>query len=96
MALDWSSVKAEHVTEACNFLLREGGSRGKSHGIYVQFQGQPLPAKAVARIAYARANNLAPESVPKFSSGDGTVKLLQRLGFTVEKREGEKTAGTDS
>jgi hypothetical protein len=87
MALDWSTVKPLHVADACETLLKSS-SISKTRGLFVKFNGQPLPAKVVARLAYARANNLAPESVPKFASGESLLKLLERLGFAVERHRG--------
>ena len=86
MALDWSTVKGEHVSNACELLLKgRGHPRASAKGLFVVIEGQRLPAKHVLRLAYCLANELSPEAAPKFASGEGTVKLLQRLGFAVER-----------
>ena len=85
MALNWKSVKAEHVARACELLLKEGGKRNAAKGIFVLFDGQRLPAKHAVRLAYCLANGLPHDSKLKFSSGDGTVNLLQKLDFSVER-----------
>ena len=85
MALNWSTVKREHVTRACEMLvLGEHRPRVQAKGIFVAFSGQRLPAKQALRLAYCLANNIPLDADLKFSSGEGTVKRLQRLGFTVE------------
>ena len=86
MALDWFTVKAEHVRAACDLVMRgENQPRAKAKGIFVLFDGQFLPAKHVLRTAYCIANKLPADSAPKFASGEGTIKVLRDLGFTVER-----------
>ena len=86
MALNWSTLKAEHVRRACEVLLKgEQQPRTKAKGIFVVYENQQLPAKHVVRLAYCFANNLSPSTSLKFSSGEGTANLLRRLGFTVER-----------
>jgi hypothetical protein len=86
VALNWSSVKPENVTEACELILR-GERRPKvvAKGIFVIFKEQRLPAKHVARLAYCLANRLPLDSKLKFSSGDGIINLLQRRGHVVTR-----------
>ena len=93
MALNWNSVKAGHVTEACR-QLRQGVKpvRLKSSGIFIIFEGEDLPAKQVMRVAYLLANNMTLDAKLRFSSGDSTVKRLRNLGFQVERRNGSKAA----
>jgi hypothetical protein len=57
-------------------------------GLFVAFGDKRLPAKHAVRLAYCLANDLPLDTELRFSSGEGTVKLLQRLGFTVERRPG--------
>jgi hypothetical protein len=86
VALKWSTVKPEHVTKACETLLRgEQRPRAKAKGIFVAYKGHSLPGKHVARLAYCFANNLPPNTVLKFSSGDGVVNLLNKLGFSAQR-----------
>lgn len=84
MALNWKTVKAEHITQACEVLLKQGGGRTAAKGIFIPYGGKRLPAKYATRLAYCLANGLPLDTKLKFSSGDGTVNLLRRLGFTVE------------
>jgi hypothetical protein len=86
VALDWSRVRPEHITAACKLLLRgESRPRAKAKGIFVVFEGQSLPAKHVLRLAYCLANEITPESAPKFASGESTLSRLRALGFSVER-----------
>ena len=87
MSMNWRTVRASDVEQAC--LLIESGqqsTRTPSKGIFLIRNGQPLPAKHVLRLAYCIANKLPLDSKLKFSSGDGTVNTLSRLGFAVERR----------
>lgn len=84
MALDWSSVKPEHVRAAFD-LLKRRNVVNKQRGLVVRHQGLELPAKEVLRIAYRLANALPEAAEVKFSSGDGTLLVLQRLGFEAER-----------
>jgi hypothetical protein len=89
--LDWSTVTPEHARKACELVLADTKHIGRrSTGLFVLKSGQRLPAKKVLRIAYALANNLSLESVPKFASGEGTLQNLRRLGLTVERVSAEK------
>jgi hypothetical protein len=84
--LDWSTVRPEHVTAACKLLLSgENRPRSKAKGIFLLLEGQSLPAKHVLRVAYCLANKIPADSAPKFSSGEGTVKVLRDLGFSVQR-----------
>jgi len=85
MGLNWKSVKAQHVTEACDALLKSADPRLKPGSLVVAYGGKQLPAKAVLRLAYCLANNIPPETQPKFASGEGTLKLLLSLGFRAER-----------
>ena len=86
MALKWSTVKREHVTRACELLVAgDHRPRAQAKGIFVAFGGKRLPAKHALRLAYCLANNLELDANVQFASGEGTVKLLQALGFTVER-----------
>lgn len=82
MALNWNSVRADHVTRACELILAgEQGAGAKARGITVEFRGRSLPAKEVLRVAYLLANNLKPDTPLRFASGEGTIQRLRRLGF---------------
>lgn len=84
VALNWSSIRPEHVTSACEKLLADGRhDRSPGSGIVVMFRGRALPAKLVLRFAYQLANGLEPGAPLKFSSGEGTVTRLRGLGFEV-------------
>ena len=81
MGLNWKSVKAAHVTQACEALLKSAGARAKPQG----YKGKQLPAKVILRTAYCLANNVPPETKLKFSSGEGSLQLLRSLGFQAER-----------
>jgi hypothetical protein len=85
MALDWKTVKAEHIAKACD-IVAGGGSFPKAgaKGIFIVRSGQKLPAKHVLRVAYCLANRMPVDSKVKFSSGEGTVGRLRGLGFDVD------------
>lgn len=87
MGLNWSTVGAVHVEQAC--ALVESGSqptRTPAKGIFLIRNGDPLPAKHILRLAYCIANKLPLDSQLKFASGDSSINLLRGLGFEVERR----------
>lgn len=85
MALDWETVKAEHVQAACERLASTWGGR-EMGGLVVWFNDQMLPAKQVLKAAYRLANGLPDDAPIKFSSGDTMLNRLNRLGFRAERR----------
>lgn len=87
MALNWSSVKAEHVEAAFKLLAQKRSSIKRHRGLVVHNQGVAFPAKEVLRVAYRLANAVPENTEVKFSSGDGTLHTLQKLGFTAERVE---------
>ena len=93
MALDWRTVKPQHVSQACDLLVK-GNSRPRApaKGIFLVYGGDRLPAKHAVRIAYCLANKLPLDSKLKFSSGQGTVNLLRALGFNVEREPKQASA----
>ena len=87
MSLNWRSVRATDVEQACQLV--ESGSqptRTPSKGIFLIRNGNPLPAKHVLRLAYCIANKLPLLTELKFASGDSSINLLRSLGFEVERR----------
>src|SRR5262245_27564262 len=86
VSLNWNSVAAEHVAKACD-LVAAGQSRPRAgaKGLFVTYKGRQLPAKHVLRVAYQLANKLPLESVVKFSSGEGTIQRLRKLGYEVDR-----------
>lgn len=86
MALEWSTVKREHVTRACELLVAgEHRPRAQAKGLFVVFGAQRLPAKHALRLAYCLANGLPLDGPVKFASGEGTVRFLKELGLAVER-----------
>jgi len=85
MALDWKTVTADHVHRACA-RVRAANPRTKASGIVVWDGDRSLSAKEVLRVAYRLANGLSDTVGVRFSSGDGSISLLQRLGFRAERR----------
>lgn len=90
MALNWNTVRPEHVRSACESVAA-GKARPTISGLVVWHNERALPAKEVLRIAYRLANDLAADEEVKFSSGDATLRLLTELGFSAE-RIGSKRA----
>ena len=86
MALNWKTVTADHIRQACERVAASQAAKRASK-IVIEYQGHTLPAKEVQRTAYLIANNLPADTELKFSSGDSTVNLLNGLGFKVERRE---------
>jgi hypothetical protein len=81
MKLIWKSVKADHVTQACEEVLNSADVRPKSGGLIVIYKDKKLPAKTVLRIAYCLANNISSDTKLKFASSEGSLQFLQSLGF---------------
>lgn len=84
MGLNWKSVTSVHVSEACEAYLNSGGSKPKVRGLVIRYKERLLPAKTILRIAYCLANNMPPEEL-KFSSSEGSLRLLRSLGFQTER-----------
>jgi len=84
MALNWKSVAPEHVRKACE-TVAASRSGSRTSGIVIWHDDRALPAKDVLRIAYRIANDLPTDAEIRFSSGDGTLRLLSALGFKVER-----------
>jgi hypothetical protein len=85
MGLNWKSVKAAHVTQACEAFLKSAGPEPKPRGLVVTYKDKQLPAKAILRMAYCLANSIPSETKLKFSSGEGSLQLFQSLGFRAER-----------
>jgi hypothetical protein len=85
VALNWNSVTADHVRAA---IKQVSGSKttNKESGLVIVDGDRTLPAKEVLRIAYRLANRLPSDASLKFSSGDGTLHVLAKLGFVAERR----------
>lgn len=85
MGLNWKSVTAVHVTQACEALLKSAGPGAKPRGLVVTYKGKQLSAKDVLRMAYRFANNMPSDTKLKFSSGEASLQLLRSLGFRAER-----------
>jgi hypothetical protein len=86
MALQWGSVSREHVAEACELVAAESW-RPLKRGLVVVHGQQLLPAKRVLKVAYCLAHGLPTDAEVKFASGEATLSLLKRLGFTARRAE---------
>lgn len=94
MSLDWNRIKPEHVTRACELvMIGEYAPRARAKGIFVIFRDQRLPAKHVLRLACLLANGMPLNSKLRFSSGDGTIGRLRRLGFNAERFDPAREVG---
>jgi hypothetical protein len=85
MRLNWTSVTAHHVKQACDALHNSGSQKPRLGGLVVDYRGKQLPAKAVLRLAYCLANKIDAQTPFKFASGEGSLKLLRALGFQAER-----------
>lgn len=93
--MDWSSVRAPHVSQACDTLVKSVRPVPKPRGLVVNYNNHQLPAKAVLRLAYCIANNLPHESKLKFASGESSLQLLRTLGFRAERMENAHPTSTE-
>ena len=90
MAINWNSVTQEHVRAALKQVAASKAAN-RSSGLIIVDGDRTLPAKEVLRVAYRLANKLPDDAAIKFSSGDGTLNVLRRLGFDA-KRQGAESA----
>jgi hypothetical protein len=58
MKLNWKSVKAAHVTRACETVLNSAGARPKPGGLIVIYKDKKLPAKNVAVITHEHQDHV--------------------------------------
>ena len=84
--LNWSSVRKEHLDQAIS-LVRSGKyqPRVQAKGILVMFDGDALPAKYIAKLAYQLANGLEIDGWLDFTSGDRIVRLFEEAGYSVKR-----------
>ncbi|MHC6154784.1 hypothetical protein ACVSQB_23670 [Bradyrhizobium elkanii] len=85
MGLNWKSVQAVHVGQACEALLRSTNTQSKPRGLIVTYKDKQLPAKTILRMAYCLANNIPSETKLKFASSESSLQLLRSLGFQAER-----------
>jgi hypothetical protein len=85
MGLNWKSVQAVHVSQACETLLRSTDTRSTPRGLIVTYREKQLPAKTILRMAYCLANNIPSETKLKFSSSESSLQLLRSLGFQADR-----------
>jgi hypothetical protein len=89
VSLNWDSISAKDIERACEQLATR--AKDKQRGLVVIFRDRSLPAKEVLSLAYRHANGLADSVKLKFSSGDGTLARLRKLGFKAERRGASNT-----
>jgi len=85
MGLNWKSVQAVHVSQACESLLHSTDSQSKPRGLIVTYKDKQLPAKTILRMAYCLANNVPSQTELKFASSESSLQLLRSLGFQAER-----------
>lgn len=88
--LNWAIIGEEHVRAACRQLQAAPGGSLKGRGLFVVVDGQRVPAKDLARVAYLLATDQPPTNKLKFSSSQSTLDMFARLGFEVERKASEK------
>jgi hypothetical protein len=81
MKLNWKSVKAGHLRQACEAVLNSAVVRPKLGGLIVIYKDKNLPAKTILQIACCLANNIPSDTKLKFASSEGNLQFLQSLGF---------------
>lgn len=91
MALNWKSVTDEHVREALRRVLASRPNNRLS-GLVIIDGDRAVSAKEVLRSAYRIANKLPADAEIKFSSGDGTLHVLQKLGFNAARITKNRTS----
>jgi hypothetical protein len=96
MGLNWKSIKADHVSEACEALLKSKGPMPKPRGLVVTYKDKQLPAKTVLQVAYRLANNLPSDAKLKFASSEGSLQLLRSLGFQAERLQNTHPAAEEN
>jgi hypothetical protein len=92
--VNWKLVQRDHVAQACE-LISKSAKSARASGLFVLVKGKRLPAKDVARTAYLLAIGKPIDTPIKFASGQGTLDMLQRLGFQVERNAPERRASED-
>ena len=85
MKLNWKSVKAVHVTQACEALLNSAGPGAKPRGLVVIYKDKQLPAKLILRMAYCLANNIPSETKLKLRQVDVLVSQGQSMGEAIRQ-----------
>ena len=96
MSIDWKIVRKEHIARACELLsASETTSKGKAMGLVVMSGNVEFPAKQVLRVAYCIARGWPHNTEVKFSSGDGTINTLRRLGFDAHRRSPVEDSRTE-
>jgi hypothetical protein len=91
MKLNWKSVKAVHVTQACEAALNSSDAKPRPGGLVVIYRDKMLPAKTILRMAYRLANNIPSETKLKFASSEGSLQFLRSLGFRAERSQTNHT-----
>jgi cell division GTPase FtsZ len=84
VALNWKSLSVEHVRQAIQ-QVAASPVMNRTSGIVIVAGDRQLPAKEVLRVAYRIANHLPSDATVKFSSGDATLNVLTRLGFSAKR-----------
>jgi hypothetical protein len=85
MAIEWSSVTATHVRQACDSVVARDLTRDRDTGLVIFAGERRLPAKEILREAYRLAKGLAPDAQVNFASGEATLNVLRKLGFRAER-----------
>jgi hypothetical protein len=88
VTLNWKSVTADNIREA---MKQVGASKfaNRKLGLVLIDKSNVYLAKEILRVAYRLANKLPRDSVVKFSSGDGTLNVLTKLGFDAKRLPNE-------
>lgn len=94
MAINWSTVTAAHVEQACAIVRGRPRFREKTVGLILYHGAHQFSAKEVLSEAYRVANGLPTGSTLRFASGEPTLRVLRRLGFRADRLPAaEKPAG---
>jgi hypothetical protein len=88
VALNWKNVSASDVREAMK-QVSASKYASRTSGLVLVDGSNIYSAKEVLRVAYRLANKLPRDSLVKFSSGDGTLNILTKLGFDAKRLTSE-------
>jgi hypothetical protein len=87
--VNWKTVQREHVLKACSLASTGKLDRTlRGRALFLLFNGQRLPAKDIARVAYLLAVGRRPDAYLDFSSGQSTLDMFKKLGFEVVRTSG--------
>lgn len=81
MGINWNVITEKHVAAACKAVAqRTAAGKAPRRGLVVSFDGQMLPAKDVAKVAYLIAIGKPLDNNVDFTSGETPLTRLRARG----------------